>query len=190
MEDVDEPADQVPEAIHGPLADLPEHGFEAREGLFDGIEVGAVGREEAQGCASRFDPFAHRGTLVARQVVHDDDVAGAQFGYEHLGDIGFEPVAVDWAVQHHRRDHACHAQSRDQRGGLAVAVREAHPQALALGTAAMAASHVGRGPGLVDEHQALGFEVDLLLKPVPALLQDVGAILLDSVASLFLRVMP
>jgi hypothetical protein len=70
--------------------------------------------------------FSHRRSLVARQVVHDDDVAGAQFGHEHLGDVGFEPVAVDRPVQHHRRDHAGHAQARDQRGGLAVAVREAH----------------------------------------------------------------
>ena len=54
----------------------------------------------------------------------------------------------------------------------------------------MAAGHVGRGPRLVDEHEALWFEVDLFLEPVQALLQDVGAILLNRVASLFLRVMP
>jgi hypothetical protein len=43
---------------------------------------------------------------VARQVVHDHDVTGSKFGHEDLGDIGFEPVAIDWTVQHHRRNHS------------------------------------------------------------------------------------
>ena len=160
------------------------------EGLFDGIEVGAVGRQEAQGCACRFDPFAHRGALVARQVVHDHDVTGSKFGHEDLGDIGFEPVAIDRPVEHHGGDHAGHAQASDQCGRLAVAMGEAHAQALALGAAAMAAGHVGRGPGLVDEDEPFGSQIELPVEPVMPLLQDVGTVLLDSMASLFLRVMP
>ena len=190
LEDIDKPADEVPEAAHGSLADLSEHGLEAREGLFDRFEVGAVGRQEAQGCTCCFDEFAHRGALVAREVVHDDDIAAPQLGHEHLGDIGFEPVAVDRSVEHHRRDHAGHAQPCDQRGGFAVSVREAHAQTLALGAAAMAAGHVGGSPGLVDKDKALGLEIGLPVEPVMPLLQDIGTVLLDSMASLFLRVIP
>lgn len=109
---------------------------------------------------------------------------------QHMGDIGLEPVAIDRTVQHHRRDHAGHAQARNQRGGLAMAVGEAHPQSLALRAATMAAGHVGCGPCLVDEHKAFGLKVDLAIEPVLTLLQNVGTVLLDSVASLFLRVMP
>jgi hypothetical protein len=54
----------------------------------------------------------------------------------------------------------------------------------------MAAGHVGGGPRLIDEDEALRIEVDLAVEPFPALLQDVGAVLLDGMASLFLRVMP
>jgi hypothetical protein len=54
----------------------------------------------------------------------------------------------------------------------------------------MAAGHVGRGPGLVDEHATLGIEVELAIEPLMALDQDVGAVLLVRMASLFLRVMP
>jgi hypothetical protein len=71
-----------------------------------------------------------------------------------------------------------------------MAMREAHAQALALGAAAMAAGHVGRGPGLVDEDEPFGFQIELAIEPVMPLLQDVGTVLLDSMASLFLRVMP
>jgi hypothetical protein len=43
---------------------------------------------------------------------------------------------------------------------------------------------------LVDEHQPVGVEVELTLEPGPAAAQDIGAVLLGSVRSLFLRVMP
>ena len=52
----------------------------------------------------------------------------------------------------------------------------------------MAAGHVRRGPGLVDEDKACRVEIELPLEPLLALLQDVGTILLDSVRGLFLRV--
>ena len=54
----------------------------------------------------------------------------------------------------------------------------------------MAAGHVGGSPRLVDEDQALGIEIELTIEPALALSQDIGTVLLDSMASLFLRVMP
>lgn len=44
-------------------------------------------------------------------------------------------------------------------------------------------------PRLVDEDQALGIEIELTIEPALALSQNVGTVLLDSMAS-FLRVMP
>jgi hypothetical protein len=126
---------------------------------------------------------------VARQVVHDDHVAGAQFGHQHLGDIGFETVAIDRPVEHYRCDHAGHAEPRDQRGGFSVAVGEAHPQPLALRATAMAAGHVGGSPRLINEHEAFRFQIDLPREPVMPLPQDIGTVLLDSMAIRFLRVM-
>lgn len=49
----------------------------------------------------------------------------------------------------------------------------------------MAAGHVGGGPRLVDEGEAFGSKVDLSVKPVLTLPQDVGTVLLDRVAGLF-----
>ncbi len=69
-------------------------------------------------------------------------------------------------------------------------VREAHPQALAFGATAVAAGHIGRGPGFINEDQALGSKIELAVEPRAALPQDVGPVLLDRVAALFLRVMP
>jgi hypothetical protein len=65
---------------------------------------------------------------------------------------------------------------------------EAHAQALAAQAAAVAAGHVGLRPGLVDEDQPRGVEVDLAVEPGPPPPQDVGAVLFAGVRGLFLRV--
>jgi hypothetical protein len=49
----------------------------------------------------------------------------------------------------------------------------------------MAADHVGCRPGLVDKDKAGRIEVELAIEPVAALLQDVRAVLFDSVPGLF-----
>lgn len=71
-----------------------------------------------------------------------------------------------------------------------MSVREAHPQPFTAQAAAMAAGHVRRRPGLVDEHKALRIGAGLSVEPVRAFRQDVRAILPDGVAGLFFRVMP
>ena len=71
-----------------------------------------------------------------------------------------------------------------------MAVREAHPQPFAFPAAPVTAGHVGGGPSFIDEHEAFGFQIDLTIKPVVTLFQDVGPVLLDGMSSLFLRVMP
>jgi hypothetical protein len=54
----------------------------------------------------------------------------------------------------------------------------------------MAAGHVRRRPRLIDEHQALWIQVELIVEPSLSLVQNVGSVLLDRVAGLFLRVIP
>jgi hypothetical protein len=105
---------------------------------------------------------------VAREIVHDNNVVWPQLGHEHLGDISLEPIAVDRAIEHHRRDHTAHAQPGHQRGRLAVTMGEAHPQALAPGAAALAAGHIGGGPSLVDENEPIGFYIQLDTRKNPS----------------------
>jgi hypothetical protein len=49
----------------------------------------------------------------------------------------------------------------------------------------MAARHVGRGPGFVDEDEAGRIKIELALEPLLAPLQDVGMALFAGVRSLF-----
>ena len=47
-------------------------------------------------------------------------------------------------------------------------MRHAGPQALAPGRSSVAAGHVGRGPGLIDEHEARRVEIKLIVETIPA----------------------
>ena len=127
---------------------------------------------------------------MARQVVHHDDVAGAQVRDEDALDISLEGGAVDRPADHEGRDHASAGQAGDEGGGLPVAVGDAHAQALAPWAAAVGAGHVGLRPGLVDEDQPLRVQVELALEPRMPAFQDVGPLLLAGVRGLFLRVIP
>jgi len=62
--------------VDGALGGFAQMRLELREGLFDRVEVGAVGRKEEQPGAAGFDGGTDGGCLVARQIVHDHHVAG------------------------------------------------------------------------------------------------------------------
>jgi hypothetical protein len=153
-----------------------------------GLKSGLLGREVEKACAGGFDQLTHVRPLVAGQIVHDDDVALVQFRDEDLLDVSLESETVDGSVDDKRRDEAAQRQGSNEGRGFPMSVRNADPQALTARSATVTARHVGGGPGLVDEDQALGVEIELPFEPGLALLRDVGAALLGSVRGLFLRV--
>ena len=69
------------------------------ECFLDGIEIGAVGREVAQGGAGGLDCLSNAVDLVGRQIVHDDDVVGSEGRNEELSDPGPEAFAVDQSIE-------------------------------------------------------------------------------------------
>ena len=59
---------------------------------------------------------------------------------------------------------------------------------LAFPASSMRASHIRRRPVLIDEHEPLWVEIELVLEPALSLFLDVRTALLYRMASLFLRV--
>jgi hypothetical protein len=141
-----------------------------------------------QACARRLNHRMDGGPLVARQIVHHDDVAWLEFGNEDFCDIDLESVPVDGTVEDEGRRDAADPKTGDEGRCLPVPVRDAGAQSLPARAAPMRAGHVRRGPGFVDEDEALGIKVELALEPVLSPLQNVGPILLTRVRGLFLRV--
>ena len=123
---------------------------------------------------------------MAGQVVHDDDVAGLEFGNEELFDIGFERDRVDGPVEDEWRNEAFKTQAGDEGCRFPMAMWDGSSQSFAFGRAPKAARHIGGGPGLVDEDQLFRIEIELAFEPGLATFQNVGALLLGRVCGLFL----
>lgn len=183
-------SDASPGCLDGALVGLSQEPLELREHLLDGVQIGRVGRQEEQPDARRLEELAHLASLVAAEIVDDDDGARLQLGDQELLDLCGEAVAVDRPVEHARRDDAVVPEPGDEGQRLPMAVRHLVEQGLALGAPAMRARHVGLSPGLVDEDHAP--RVYPLLEPEPALAAagDIGPVLLLGEERLFLNVLP
>ncbi|MBB5712888.1 hypothetical protein FHT02_004149 [Sphingomonas xinjiangensis] len=64
------------------LATLRRCAPKLGEGLLDWVEVWAAGREEEPAGSDRLDHLANDWRVVARQVLHDHDIAAPEFGQE------------------------------------------------------------------------------------------------------------
>ena len=118
-------------------------GLELGEGVLNGIEIGAVGRQVEQCCSACFDSLPDTGDLVGGQIVHDDQVTWPQDRGQHLLAPRPEGFTVHRPVEHHRGDEAGQRQPADEGHGLPVAVRDGGAAALAFGRPAAQACHLG-----------------------------------------------
>ena len=159
---------------------LSQQGFEFGEELFDWIEVGAIGRQVAEFGAGGFDRLLDASNLVARKIVHNDDVAWAERWDKTLLHVGEEARAIDWTVEHTGCGDLVDPQGRDECGRLPMTPRHAGEEALATRAAPIAARHIGRRARLVDEDQALRAQLALACAPFVACRRDIRPILLGS----------
>ena len=121
-EEVEELADLSPGGFDVTGLGLSDEMFELGEHLFDGIEVGAVGRQEDEvGAFGSYDG-ASGVAFVAAEVVQDDDIARRESRGENLLDVEEEDFAVDRAIDHPRRINPVVAQRGDESQGLPMAV--------------------------------------------------------------------
>jgi hypothetical protein len=182
---VDGDADGVPEAIDRSPGHLAQAVFDRGEGRFDGVEVGAIGGQESSFGAGGFDGLADAGDLVRVEIVHDDEVSGQKRGRQDLLDVGAKLLAVDRPVEPARRGEAVMAQGGDEGRGLPVAERGVRDRTLAFLAAAVTGCHVGRGPGLVDEHKPARIKALLPFAPGGAGGGDVRPLVFGGAQSFF-----
>jgi hypothetical protein len=131
------------------------------EGLFGRIEIGGIWWQVPKPCISGFNQAAQGSSLVATEVVHDDDVARLKLWDEKLLDIGAEAFAVDWTVEQARSGEAVAAQGAKEGQRPPVAMRREASHPFAFRPPPTQWSHVGLDPGFVDKDQALRVEFGL-----------------------------
>jgi len=142
---------EVAHLVKGARPRRPQERFQFGKGLFDGIEVGTVGREKTQLRADGFNGLAYRRLLVQRQIVEHDDIATPERRHEDLLDVGQKGGIVEWAVKDGRRGQAGRRQRGDDGVQLPLAARREVAQAIPAGAAAIPAQQIGRDPALVEK---------------------------------------
>ena len=171
-------ANRGPQELAGATAGLPQNRFQLRKGVLDRIQIRTVFREIPKTRAGTRDGPADHGTLVTRQVVHDDDVAGRQRRDQDLLDVGEEAGPIDRAIKHGRRGEARHAQGGEKRRGLPAAVGRVVGHAGAVEAAAVPAYEVSPHATFIEKHEARGIERRRGGLPGGAGERDVSAIVL------------
>lgn len=151
----------APCIFHGPLLCHAHPMLDLCEDLLDGIEVRGVGWQEPQACPCTFDDLSDNGSLMASEIVQNDDIARLERWQEHLFDIGAERRAVDRAVKDARCGQSITAQGTQEGHGAPMAVRGIATQPLALLSPSPDRRHIGLDPGFIDEHQTPGIEIRL-----------------------------
>src|ERR1700729_1050316 len=94
-EAVEQGADGSPGLVDCSGVGLAQQGLHFGEGLLDWIEVRRVGGQEEEFGFGRADGGANCATLMAAEVVHDDNVARRKEREENLFDISAEACAID-----------------------------------------------------------------------------------------------
>lgn len=173
-EGIEQGADAPPCCLDRPLSCLAQEMLELGEDLLDRIEVGTVWREEQEAGASGSDRGPDGRFLMAGEIVHDDDVAGAECRAELLHDPSGEAGGVDRLIEHERRIDPVAAKRGDEGHRLPVAIRHLGVEALSDRCPATQGCHVGLGPGLIDEDEAAGIRPPLELLPLLAPSGDLG----------------
>ena len=162
--------------VNGSRGSLTQQMLELGKDLFDGVEVGRVFRQEEQLGAGCTDEPTNGFALVAAEIVHDDDVVGAKRRDEDFLDIGLKALAVDRPVKKPRGIDPVMAQRSQKCRRLPVTVRNFGFEPDAERRPSSQRRHVGLGPGLVDEDQALRRYLVLIPDPLRPPPRDVGTV--------------
>ena len=169
-------ADGDPQHLASTTARLPQDRFQLRKGVLNRIEIRTVFRQKPERRSDVFNRPADRGTLVTRQVIHDDDVARREGRDQDLLNVGEEARAIDRAIKHGRGGEACHPERREKRRGVPASIGRVVRHAGAVEPAAIPPDEVRSYATFIEKHEPRGVEVGRRGVPHGPRERDVSAI--------------
>ena len=162
-----------------------QKGHQLRKRELDGIEVGAVRRQESDEGPRLFDGGLHGRLFMDSEVVEHHDIAWPERRHEHLFDVGEECGIVDRAVEDRRGLKPVPPQRGDHGVRLPVSAGRVIAEPQAAWAAAVAPQQIGRHAGFVEKDEMPGIAERLRLLPVAAGRGDVRATLFVGVYGFF-----
>lgn len=174
------------ESVEGSRGGLAHMRLELGEGIFDRIEIGTVGRQIVEFGAAGLNGKPDARDLVGGQIVHNDDIAWAQYGDQHLLDPSQEALSVHRTIEKHRRNKTRKRETADKGDGLPMTVRNRGAATFAFRGPATKPCHLRRKAALIDKDQVFGIKIVLAGEPILARGLYISALLLAGVGGLFL----
>jgi hypothetical protein len=159
--------------------------FEFGKGLFNGIEIRAVGRQVTDANSLGRENPGHVLDFVGGEVIEDERVARAQLWTEHALQISGEDLGIDRSFDQKWSGDAVMAQGRYKSGALPVAVRDGTETPLTNRAAAMKAGQLGVQTCFIDKHKLADIPARLLPTPKLAGGFDIRPILLGGARRFF-----
>jgi hypothetical protein len=138
----------------------PEHG----EGEFDRVAVGGIGQPVKPSRSRRREALADTADLLGRQNVERGRVTGLKADGEGVFNVIAEASARRRSIDEGGGRQATGAEAGEAGDGLPVAERHHDPGAFSTQRPPMAACHLRGGGGLVEEHEPVEVEIELVLK--------------------------
>jgi hypothetical protein len=163
-----------------------QHRLQFGERLFNGREIGRIGRQEEKAAPLGFDGLPHTGSQMNAQVIQDDDLSRAQAGGQQLLHIDLKSGRISGSIQHERFSHALQGQRSDQRHGGSIVTRNLADGSLSSGRISIQGGHGDMRARLIHKDQLLTEQLAGLLAPG----RTSRFILLACSQGLFFRVQP
>ena len=148
-------SDGLPELVDGPDGSRPKKGLELGEGHLDGVEIGAIGRQEHEPGAFVADRLFGSRALMGGEIVENDDIALVWRGRQLGLDIGLENDPVHRRIDDEGDGQSGAPECGDEGLGFPMAEGSLGVQALPLRAASAQGGHLGGGAGFIDEDQAV-----------------------------------
>ena len=184
-EELQRDRDELDDVVEAAGARRAQEGFQLCKRELDGIEVGAIRRQESDDGPRLFNGGLDGRLFMDGQVVEHHDVAWSQRGHVHLFDVGEECGIVDRAVEDRRRLQAVPPQRGDHGVCLPVSAGRVIAEPQAAWAAAIAPQQISRDAGFVEKDEVPGIAQRLRLVPVAAGRGDIRAALFVGVYGFF-----
>ena len=168
----------VDEGVKCSGGSLAECCFELGEGLFDWVEVGAIGWQVAKRRASPLNRFFDASDFMTGEIVQNDDIALAQGRSEKVFDVGQETRAVHRPIEHAGRGDLIVAKRGNECCCHPVAMWHRGDEALTARRASIKPRQIGLCSSFIDEHKMFRVQIGLACTPFLAGLGDIRPVLL------------
>lgn len=134
---------------------FPSFGLELGKGLFDGVEIGAVGGEIKQNMSVAFDKFLCLGGFMEGGVVHDDHAGLGELSEQALLQPGVEHGRIAGSGKQHRRQQGLAAFGQQQTGSWPALTAFSAVDPSPLQTPAVLSGRVRLKAGFIQIHRRI-----------------------------------